>query len=262
MDKPKMVGHRGVGFYAPENTIPSYLLTAQKGCYWGAECDIHETKDGKFILLHDDTLNDTTDALKRFPEKKRRDGGIYACDLTLEEIKTLSIKDRDKSPMYKNVANYGEVRVPEMREYLAVCAEKGLCPVIEVKRMKDYKGFLAQIDSFGLLHKCVIISFLPKALKAILKLDPTLNTQLLFDYFVKMRGYHFRFAKRIGCRGVDVHFGSVNEKSVKMCHDMGLEMNAWEAHPNQTDEWILNVWNSGIDYITVDYPIPGVSVNC
>lgn len=257
MSKPKMIGHRGVGEFAPENTMPSYELTAAKGCYSGAECDIHETKDGKFILLHDDTLNDTTNAAEMYPDKKRLNGGIYACDLTLEEIKKLTVKDRNRPPRYRNVDSYGTVRVPELKEYLALCKEKGLIPVIEIKRMKDYAGFIKELDAFGLRHGCVIISFRPRSLKAILAIDKDINTQHLFDYFKKMKPRHFRRVRRLGCRGVDVHFGSVNEDSVKMCHDFGLEMNAWEAHPDQTDEWILNVWNSGIDYITVDRPVPG-----
>ena len=55
----RMIAHRGLSLLAPENTLPAYELAGKYG-YYGAECDIHETKDKEFILLHDDLLNRTT----------------------------------------------------------------------------------------------------------------------------------------------------------------------------------------------------------
>ena len=57
--KIRMIAHRGLSSLAPENTLPAYELAGKYG-YYGAECDIHETKDGEFVLLHDDTLERMT----------------------------------------------------------------------------------------------------------------------------------------------------------------------------------------------------------
>lgn len=55
----RMIAHRGYSAVAPENTLPSYIA-AGKSSFWGAECDIHRTKDGAWILMHDDTDNAET----------------------------------------------------------------------------------------------------------------------------------------------------------------------------------------------------------
>ena len=57
----KLQAHRGVSTEAPENTLSSIELAAAQG-YAIAEVDVSVTKDGKFVLLHDDTLNLKTGA--------------------------------------------------------------------------------------------------------------------------------------------------------------------------------------------------------
>ena len=56
--KIRLIAHRGLSALAPENTLPAYELAGKYG-YYEAECDLHETKAGELILLHDDLLNRT-----------------------------------------------------------------------------------------------------------------------------------------------------------------------------------------------------------
>ena len=46
------IGHRGFVSAAPENTVPSYIMAGRE-TFWGGETDINTTKDGKWIVLHD-----------------------------------------------------------------------------------------------------------------------------------------------------------------------------------------------------------------
>ena len=68
--------HRGASAYAPENTLPSFQLAVDMGAD-GIECDIHLSKDGRFIVCHDDKVDRTSNGT----------GSIS--DLTLAEIKAL-----------------------------------------------------------------------------------------------------------------------------------------------------------------------------
>ena len=56
----RMIAHTGYSAVAPGNTIPAYEA-AGKSDFWGAECDIQRTKDGVWILMHNDTVDDMTD---------------------------------------------------------------------------------------------------------------------------------------------------------------------------------------------------------
>ena len=255
MNKVKIIGHRGWLEAAPENTIPSYIKAGGESSYWGCECDIHETADGRFILLHDDTLDDTTNAAQLFADRRREDGLIWAEDLTLEEIKTLRIKDREKLPRYRNAAEYGEVTVPTLEEYLDVCEKYGKVPVIEVKEMAETERYLDILRQRGILYSVVMLSFGRSVLRQLTELEPQINMQLLFDEGAVIDEQALKDAKALGCRGIDVHYGSVNDWMVAKAHEMGIEVNAWEAKPDVPSEEALRVVGCGVDYITVDKPL-------
>ena len=54
----KIIAHRGASFYAPENTMSAFKLAMEYGVD-GIEMDVHVTKDGKIVVIHDDTTGRT-----------------------------------------------------------------------------------------------------------------------------------------------------------------------------------------------------------
>lgn len=58
--RPRVFGHRGAAGVAPENTLPSFALAAALGATY-LELDVHATADGEIVVLHDPTLERTTD---------------------------------------------------------------------------------------------------------------------------------------------------------------------------------------------------------
>jgi glycerophosphoryl diester phosphodiesterase len=87
-----VIGHRGASAYAPENTLPSYELALHQGAD-AIELDVHATKDGALVCLHDRTLERTTNVRDVFPERGREmavDGNVsrhwFVHDFTLPEI--------------------------------------------------------------------------------------------------------------------------------------------------------------------------------
>ena len=106
---PLIVGHRGAPGYLPEHTIPGYVKAIAMGADF-IEPDVVATKDGHLIVRHEPLLSVTTDvtAHPEFADRKRMrvlDGvevtDFFACDFTLEEIRTLRARqafaDRDHS---------------------------------------------------------------------------------------------------------------------------------------------------------------------
>ncbi|MEF3692634.1 MAG: glycerophosphodiester phosphodiesterase family protein, partial [Acholeplasmataceae bacterium] len=56
----KYIAHRGYSSKAPENTVPSFTLAGEKQRFYGIECDLYTTKDGQFVVFHDENLKRMT----------------------------------------------------------------------------------------------------------------------------------------------------------------------------------------------------------
>jgi len=102
MPCPAIIAHRGACGYLPEHTLPAVELAHTFGADY-IEQDVVLTSDGVPIVMHDVTLELTTNVAVLFPERHRDDGLFYAIDFTLEEIKTLNAHERtesDGSPVF------------------------------------------------------------------------------------------------------------------------------------------------------------------
>ena len=93
MPCPAIIAHRGACGYLPEHTLPAAELAHTFGADY-IEQDVVLTSDGIPIVLHDVTLELTTNVAALFPERHRDDGLFYVIDFTLEEIKTLNAHER------------------------------------------------------------------------------------------------------------------------------------------------------------------------
>lgn len=82
--KPLVFAHRGSSKYAPEETVASFKRAIKDGADT-LEGDIAQTKDGELVIIHDDTLNRTTNVEELFPDR----APWNVRDFTLDEIKQL-----------------------------------------------------------------------------------------------------------------------------------------------------------------------------
>lgn len=103
--EPLVVAHRGASGYLPEHTLPAKAMAHGQGAHC-IEQDVVLTADGAPVVLHDTTLDATTDVAGVFPGRARPDGKHYAIDFTLEEIRRLTVTER-RNP------RTGEARYPE-----------------------------------------------------------------------------------------------------------------------------------------------------
>ena len=84
-----VIAHRGASGYLPEHTLAAKAMAYAMGAHY-IEQDVVMTKDDALIVLHDITLDRTTDVSEKFPNRSRDNGRYYAIDFTLEEIRSLS----------------------------------------------------------------------------------------------------------------------------------------------------------------------------
>ena len=120
---PLVIGHRGVGGYLPEHTLPGYALAIKLGADY-IEPDLVATKDGHLIARHEPNIANTTN-VKDHPEFADRertvmlDGapvtGFFASDFTLAEIRTLrAVQPFANRPQRFN----GRFRIPTFEQVI------------------------------------------------------------------------------------------------------------------------------------------------
>ncbi|MGJ8679248.1 glycerophosphodiester phosphodiesterase [Paraglaciecola sp.] len=93
LENALVIAHRGASGYLPEHTLESATLAYAQGADF-IEQDLVVSKDNVLIVLHDIHLETVTNVEQKFPTRNREDGRYYSIDFTLEELKTLTVHER------------------------------------------------------------------------------------------------------------------------------------------------------------------------
>ena len=156
-DSPQLIAHRGGPKHAPENTLAAFRNAISIGSDW-LEFDIQRTKDGVLVVIHDETVDRTTN------------GAGAVRDLTLEQIRALD-------------AGNGE-QVPTFEEVIALAKESNVGIMPEAKSPHLYPGIEAEmvqaIVDADYAAKTVIQSFDPQTLEAIKIANPDVQVCRLY----------------------------------------------------------------------------------
>ena len=237
-----VIAHRGASAYAPENTLPAFWLAFDMGADF-IEYDVQVTKDKQLVILHDQTLERTTNVEELFPARGRIAAGDksgekhwYVYDFTLAEIKRL-----DAGSWVG--ANFKGTTVPTFQETLDI-ARGHAGHFIELKVPDEYNArgvdmerlVLAQLEQFNKTTPklqtrtpIVIQSFSAHSLQKIAaELKSPLPLHLLTtaddkDGWLTREG----LAKAKGfCVGISPHKTSLskNPEIVTWAHELGLRV--------------------------------------
>jgi glycerophosphoryl diester phosphodiesterase len=149
----RLIGHRGACAHAPEHTLESYALALQCGAD-AVEQDLHLTKDGAVVCLHDFTLERTTDAKDIFTTRGRdvvEDGQVvrrwFVHDFTLAELKRL-----DAGSWFR--ADFAGSRIPTFQEVIDSVVPKGtLCTELKDPERYERLGLDLLSAVTALLHR-------------------------------------------------------------------------------------------------------------
>jgi glycerophosphoryl diester phosphodiesterase len=147
-----LVAHRGASAYAPENTVPAFELAAEQGATY-VEFDLRLTKDRQLIVLHDDSLERTTDVEEVFPDRSRTvtSAGKPVKRWLLEDFTLAELKRLDAGAWFD--AKFRGTRLPTFIETIdSLKGRSGL--FIELKSPEKYEGIekmiLAELKAKGL----------------------------------------------------------------------------------------------------------------
>lgn len=156
---PLVIAHRGFSQQAPENTLPAFRLALAARADL-VELDYHVSRDGVPVVIHDSTLDRTTDATNRWTGK-----AFTVTSHTAAEIRTL-----DAGSWFN--PTFQGTQVPTLREALAVIQRSG-CTLIE-RKSGDAGALVRLLGDKGLLGEVVVQSFDWGFVKACHQLAPTL----------------------------------------------------------------------------------------
>ncbi len=127
------VAHRGASAYAPENTLAAVRKAIGRDSDL-VEVDVHRSRDGALVLLHDTTLTRTTNVREIFPDR----APWLVGDFTLAEIRRLD------AGSWKWPADAGE-KVPTLAEAIDVLHPSRAGLLLELKAVALYPGIVAEV---------------------------------------------------------------------------------------------------------------------
>ena len=203
-------GHRGAYDFAPENTLTAIQLTVDMGAD-GVEFDIQLTRDGEVVVIHDETINRTSN------------GSGFVKDFTLPEIKKINFNK-------KGITKPHFMEIPTLDEVLQLLKPAKIKINIELKTgIIYYEDIEAKALETVIRHdmqdRVVWSSFNHYSVQKLKQLEPNTETALLSGSEIHITGEQ---CAKTGASALHPHIGQLRYPGlVKECHDRGIKVRAW-----------------------------------
>ena len=229
------IAHRGASSNAPENTFASFDLAVEMGIE-EIELDVQFTSDSHIIVIHDETLDRTSDST----------GPVS--DLTLEEIQSL-----DAGSWFDE--KFSGEKVPTLDQVFDRYKNEFQFH-IEIKS-KEAKGLASRvydlIRSYGLAEQTTITSFWKQWLIEYRRYAPEIKTGWLvpLGYETEWDDAVIEEALQEGFTQICPRASLVSPYLVRSLHDNGFNVRCWGVH---NEELMTKVAESGADAMTIKFP--------
>ena len=219
-----IIGHKGASAIAPENTLKAFKKAIELKADM-VEFDIHKTKDGEIVIIHDsDTLSTT---------------GVQGLikDMTLEEIKKLNAGEGEK--------------IPTILELIKVAKEKvGL--QIEIKSSGLLEKLIKILKEENLVNTSIVSCFAFDELVKLKNLEPKVKLGFLLPAeLVRVRQIKRKILKAVDKKfyAIHPHYNVTDKEIVNFAHDNDLKVNVWTINDRDIMERLIEI---GVDGIITD----------
>ena len=248
-DKQFMVfAHRGGRGLYPENTILAFEKAREMGVDV-LEIDVHPTKDGKIVVIHDDTVDRTTNGKGRVME------------LTYKEIEELDAaynfsKDNGKTFPFRGKG----IKIPLLSEVLNKFNDMRISIEIKETDGNTEEKVLELVKKYGMEDKVIIASEDYEILKKVRELEPEIATSMsekeirsfytAFITFIPLNLYKPKGDALMippEAEGVTL----AKKSFINAAHNKGLRVIMWTIN---NEEEMRNLIRLGVDGIITDYP--------
>lgn len=205
------IAHRGYPVKYPENTLSSFQAAIDLG-FTHMELDVHLSKDGIPVVMHDHTIDRMTDGT----------GEIR--NYTFDELQLFTVGK--------------EERIPSLEEVLFMAKDK-IIVSIELKKTALYKGIeekvFNMIQKVGVVDQVYIISFNHKSLVKLRKISRDLELGPLVN---KVKRSNYRLLNQLDAKYFAVRYDGLKAKHIQKCKDMGVQLIAWKVNTLEHMQYI------------------------
>ena len=234
MDRPILIAHRGGSLEAPENTLGAFRHAIEIGMKY-VELDVQMTRDGEMVVIHDETVDRTTDGTgavqgHRFNDLRRLDAG------------------------FRFGPEWAGERIPTLREVLELCVDNGVGVVVELKSPHLNPGIEEKVAALvGEMwtrgaENIWCISFDHEAIRRMRRLDGA----LMLGYLFPPGAEEFAVADDT-VQAVCPYFGSCldHPEQVEMAHRLGKFVFVYTVDREEDMRRLVEV---GVDGMVSDKP--------
>lgn len=234
------VAHRGYSTDAPENTLSAYRLAKKKG-FTFVECDVSFTLDGYAVLLHDASVDRTSNGT----------GNI--ANMTLADARALDFGS------WKSTVYAGE-QIPTFEEFIVLCKHLSIHPYIELKvgTKEQIQSLVNVVNRYGMKGKVTWISFDTNCLEYIKAVDTKARLGYV-TYYVDAD--IINTAKQLLSEHnevfIDCSYNGANSAMVQLCAESDLPFETWTLNSEEAilglDAYISGVTSDNIIASNVIY---------
>lgn len=234
----RFFAHRGNTKQAPENSLPAIKRTT---VFAGVEIDIHATSDGRWVVMHDSTVDRTTNGTGKI------------ASFTFNDLRKLRI---DVGNEFFERWRDSDLLIPTLEEALIICKERQLIPIIEIKKdageiytSNNFDDLTSIIKRFGVEDEMMFISFDYNSLREVKKRMPLVEVQYLTQ---DLTADLMTQAQRLGVNsGIDSNYTGkgVTNSNVLKAHQLGLKVGVWTL-PDDSKRY--ETLSKGVDFITTN----------
>ncbi|OBZ18871.1 hypothetical protein A8L34_04780 [Bacillus sp. FJAT-27264] len=235
MEQLKIWAHRGASAYAPENTMEAFKLAVKQQAD-GLDITIHRTKDGEIVVIHDDTIDRTSN------------GTGKVANYTLAELKAFNFNARFEQ-------EYTRAEIPTFLEVLQFVKENNLALNIEENfifsdnDLSDISLEAARlVAEHGLTKQVSFSSFDHGSMAQLKEAYPDIRTGLLFLEELH-RGE--AYAKTVNADALHVFFINIGHENINQMHEAGVQVHAWTVNDVP---YIKSMLDAGVDVAITDCP--------
>jgi glycerophosphoryl diester phosphodiesterase len=241
-ERPLVAAHRGGALLWPENSLLAFRNALALGVD-ALEFDLHLTRDGKVVVIHDATLERTTTA----------SGPVR--DRTLAEIRSARIKARDgtvtdeRAPTFAEVLELARPRAVELLPEIKVGADGQPYPGIEEKVVR-------LVRARDMMARVTIQAFQAPTIGRLRAVQPDVRTMFLVSR-LRLDGKRasppdaVRWAREAGASDLGIEFRVIDAAVVAAAHAARIRLSAWTVN-DESD--LRRMAELGVDVIMSDRP--------
>ncbi len=233
--KPLIIAHRGASALAPENTLAAFQLALEQGAD-GIELDVMLSLDKELVVIHDTTVNRTTNGVGKVPEMR------YA------QLREFNAGNRHD-------ARFQREHLPTLAEVFDLVGNKMLINV-ELKNYHAPFDDLAQhvvrlIEKHGLQKTSLLSSFNPLNARKARSVNPSIPFGLLAEPGVLGGLFRGPMGRWYGYQALHPYYKDVTARLIESLHKRGKQCNVWTVDEPQD---LLAMKQYGVDAVICNDP--------